>query len=254
MLRIGIRKIGSYLKKMKNRGKDCCEIENHNGGFTLIELLIAIAVLAAVSAMLIQLLSAAVGLYRKTIFTSQLQKSSQMVSRRLETAIMNARSLYYQVDENKNAFLYMGDTLPGQDDASFRGALLWFDAASNSVYYCDDTDITASEGKQLTTAGVKNAIEGENAANRNYLLSTNVSGLTFELPAYMKYRKRNASTEDCSYAADNAPAVTYRLSLQHISGITYEISNSAVSRNRLKGIWWPTAAIAAEHTAESTAE
>jgi prepilin-type N-terminal cleavage/methylation domain-containing protein len=254
MLRMGIRKIGSYLEKMKNRGKDCHETGNRNGGFSLIELLIAISVLAIVSAMLVQLLSAAVSLHRKTMVTSQLQKSSQMISRRLDSAIMNARSLYYQVDGNENAFLYMGDTLPGQDNASFRGALLWFDAASNSVYYCDHADITASQGNRLTTADVKNAIEGENAANRNYLLSTNVSGLTFELPSYMKDRRRNASTEDCLYSADTSPAVTYQLSLQHISGMTYEISNSAVARNRLKGIWWPADAIAAEHRAESTAE
>jgi prepilin-type N-terminal cleavage/methylation domain-containing protein len=242
-----IRRISSCLKKTKSKELNGSKNAENNRGFSLVELLIAIAVLAAISAMLLQLLSAAVGFYRKTIFTSQLQKSSQMISRRLDSAIMNASSLYYQTDENGNAFLYMGNSLPGQQETAFQGALIWYDSENDSVYYCEQQTIASSQNGLLTIANVKKALEGESLTNKEYLLGTHVSGLTFMLPSDMgQCRREPSSIDDLSYVTDNQPAVTYELSLRHVSGIMYTISNTAVPRNHLKGIWWPTDAIAAK--------
>jgi prepilin-type N-terminal cleavage/methylation domain-containing protein len=216
----------------------CRETTKDNRGFSLIELLIAVAVLAVVSTMLMQILAAAAGLYRKTIVTSQLQKSSQMLSRRLETAIMNAKSLYYLENPDKGVFLYMGDTVPEQNETSFPGAYLWFDKETNAVYYCDQKMLTTSDGYQLTIADVKNALEGEDGTDKDYLLAVDVSELTFDLPASMNERRLTSEESSFAYTADPQPTITYHLKLQHISGITYTVSNSAVPRNHLKGIWW----------------
>jgi prepilin-type N-terminal cleavage/methylation domain-containing protein len=257
MMQAWISRCSFRRKKTGSRG----ETTIGNRGFSFVELMIAIAVLSVVSVMLIQILTSATSLYRKTLFTSQLQKSSQMISRRLETAIMNAKSLYYQTDGD-NAFLYMGgDRQEGTDsddqeqkNASYRGSLLWFDAAAKSIYYCDAADVTVSSGQKLTAEDVKKALEGDDSASKEYLLSTNVSALTFELPSEMQVNKTGSDGTICTYSTDRQPSITYHLTLQHTSGITYAISNTAVPRNRLKEIWWQNRATESTQTSPDYVE
>jgi prepilin-type N-terminal cleavage/methylation domain-containing protein len=201
------------------------ETANANRGFSLIELLIAIAVIAVVSAMLVQLLAASARFYRKTISISQLQKSSQMISRRMENAIMNAHSLY-EGDTSAGYFLYMGSDACSETKENYQGSVLFLDKNTHCLYYRENGQIPAgTEGEKgkLTVSNVKKALEGtdDTKASKEYLLSTNVDTLSIRLP------------DDLS----KSRTVTYQLTLKHVSGIQYSIMGTAAPRNTLLGVW-----------------
>lgn len=203
--------------------------QTDNRGFSLIELLMAIGILAVVALMLTQILTISARLYRKTHYTSILQKDAQMISRRLETAIMNADSLEYTVVDSSamhGLCLFLGtkEQTPAAGSAAqktvFQGPVVWFNQDTNCLYYKEDAYIE-STAATLDCASAKSCLEGNGTqAKKDYLMSSHVAELQIAIP-------ENQS----SGSALVHTAVTYELKLRHISGAEYTIKNSAVPRN-----------------------
>lgn len=201
-----------------------------NRGFSLIELLLAIGILAVVALMLTQILTISARLYRKTHYTSVLQKDAQMISRRLETAIMNANSLECTADESNGTrhglCLFLGTkeqktaAESGTKMTVFQGPVVWFNQDTNCLYYKEDAYIE-STAAVLDCAAAKSYLEGNGTqAKKDYLMSSNVAELQITIPENQGSGSTLAHT-----------AVTYELKLRHISGAEYTIKNSAVPRN-----------------------
>jgi prepilin-type N-terminal cleavage/methylation domain-containing protein len=197
------------LQDAKNADSAVCS--RPHAGFSLIELVLAIAILAVVSAMLGQILSASGAMYRKTIFYSELQKNSQMISKRLDTAIMNADSLQTGGSDTLGEYLYLGTGLPAQGSPANMGPLIWFDKQTHAVYYWESGTVTVDD-KGLAAA-IRKAMVETNA--KQYLLGTDVESLHFEVPP----------------ESSQTRTVTYTLTLSHISGAAYTVTNRVTPRN-----------------------
>jgi prepilin-type N-terminal cleavage/methylation domain-containing protein len=186
-------------------------MKKDNRGFSLLELLMAIAIMAVVGALVGQILAVSVQMYRRTQDTSRLQKSSQMISQRLERAIMGAKGLSVGTTAGTGTYLYLGDNVPTENQDTTMGPLIWFDEGQHCVYFWESGTVHVESGN--LTAAIRTAMTG--SGSREYLLGTDVKSLSFELPA----------------AGASDRAVTYTLTLQRSGGAEYTVTNRVTPRN-----------------------
>lgn len=214
-------------------------IKIENQGITLIELLIGISILSIVGGMTISILGLSARLHRSVLGESSSQIEGQALSRRLETAIMNAQSLYMEETEEGMVF-FTGKRRRNVDSMSYSGELFWFNKDSGCVYQNRNTYVECplmeNEGN-LNFEIVKKAVEEDTASGKTYLVSRGIKELSCSLYDDEKKTKPISNLENQD-KNNKKPIVHYEITIQAPSGEVSHVTTSVISRNRVERLRW----------------
>lgn len=213
-----------------------------NKGFSLIELLVGISILAVVGVMISSLLGSSSRLYRSTITYSNIQSESQTVSRRLSNAIMGAKSLYLN-EQEQGTYLFTGEVKSEAGKKIYNGEIFWFNKETGCLYQNssfvaeEDSDSDAAEeygthqktgGSEtgedtngtkgiLTVETVKKEMEENSSRGREYLISDKVKKLEFSISPEL--------------------TLNYEIYFQYLDSKSYTVNSSATPRNKNAKLW-----------------
>lgn len=213
-------------------------------GFTLVELMFGIAILAIVGLMVGQLIASASRMYRSTIAFADIQTESQMVSRRIGSAVMNAEGIY--LDETaQGIILFTGEQVGEESSISYSGEIFWFDKDTGCLYQnssfvmSQDAGTGSGSGSfgSLSVKSVKESMENSAGGGREYRISDKVKSMEFETSADLK-AENEIETGSGYYVVEGNVTISYTIEFQYLDSDQYVMSAGATPRNRIGLFRW----------------
>lgn len=211
-------------------------------GFTLVELMFGIAILAIVGLMVGQLIASASRMYRSTIAFADIQTESQMVSRRIGSAVMNAEGIY--LDETaEGIILFTGEQVEEESSISYSGEIFWFDKDTGCLYqnssFVMSQDAGTGSGSfgSLSVKSVKESMEHSAGGGREYRISDKVKSMEFETSADLK-AENEIETGSGYYVVEGNVTISYTIEFQYLDSDQYVMSAGATPRNRIGLFRW----------------
>lgn len=201
----------------------------NNKGITMIELIISMAILGITGLMAAGVFSTSFQMYQSTVTNADLQRESQMISRRIADMLINAKNLCIG-ESVDGTFIFTGRITEETAKTLYEGEIIWFDEALNCLYYRADAFIEVlvnpESGKTQTVgplmaAEVKAVLE-ESSDVKEYLISENIESLTYRLFP----------------GPEEKVTVNYELVLSDFNGENHVVNSSITPRNTVGQLYF----------------